>query len=68
MESCLTGDCGDLFKEVKALRRTKPSVAASIDGVNENVADYLKDIYSQLYNSVDEKQDLADLKIDIEKK
>ena len=68
LNSCLNGDCGDLFKEIKAIRRTKQVVATSIDGVNENVPDHFKDIYGKLYNSVDDVENMTRVSSEVEEK
>ena len=38
-----------------------------IDGVSENLPDHFKGIYEELYNRVDDKADVIDIKNDIEK-
>ena len=43
LDACLNGQ-GNLFKEVKAIRKTRKVVATSIDGVSENVPDHFKNI------------------------
>ena len=63
-----TGDCGNLFKEIKTLRKTTPVVATSIDGVQENVPEHFKDIYSTLYNSVDDVENMTKVTNDVEEK
>ena len=53
LDACLNGN-GDIFKEIKRLRASKPTVATSMDGVKNNIADHFKDIYSTLYNSLND--------------
>ena len=65
LDACLNGK-DDIYNEIKKLRKCKPTAATSIDGIKDNIPGHFRAIYSELYNSVDEKQDLADLKIDIE--
>jgi hypothetical protein len=36
LDECLIG-IGDLFREIKAIRRTKPKFADSMDGVTEDI-------------------------------
>ena len=43
MAACL-GEGGDLFKELKALRKAPPVVATSIDGVSTDVPNHFKNI------------------------
>ena len=50
LSACMGGG-GDLFKEIKALRKSDPVVATSIDGVTEDVPKYFGTKYSKLYNS-----------------
>ena len=57
VNACL-GEGGDLFTELKKLRKCPPVVASSIDGVTDQVADYFRDIYKGLYNSANDMDDL----------
>ena len=57
LSACL-GEGGDLFKEIKALRKAPPTVATSIDGELEDVPDHFGNIYSTLYNSADDATEL----------
>jgi hypothetical protein len=57
LSACL-GEGGDLFEEIKALRKAPAVVATSIDGVSENVPDHFGKIYSDLYNSADDATEL----------
>ena len=54
MLSACVGEGGDIFKEIKKLIKSTPSVATSIDGVSENLPEHFSAIYSQLYNSADD--------------
>jgi hypothetical protein len=58
LDACLNGN-GDLFKEVKAMRKTSTIFADSIDGVHDDVPNHFKQIYSKLYNSVEDAADVA---------
>ena len=64
LEVCVGGG-GALFKEVKALRRSPPVVATSIDGVTENVPDHFANLYSNLYNSADDTAEFERVHQDI---
>ena len=57
LNACL-GEGGDLFKEIKALRKSNAAVATSIDGVSANIPEHCGAIYSQLYNSADDSENL----------
>ena len=60
LDACLNGN-GDVFKEIKKMRKSAPIVASSMDGEKENVGEHFKDIYKDLYNSVDDKDDIANI-------
>ena len=60
LDACLNGN-GDLFKEIKKMRSSKPVVATSMDGEKQNVEDHFKHIYDNLYNSVDDKENMTEL-------
>ena len=57
LAACL-GVEGDLFQEIKALRKSPPVIATSIDGVSNNIPDHFGNIYSTLYNSADDATEL----------
>ena len=70
LEACLNqGEGGgDIFKEIKALRHSKQVVATSIDGKNEDIPGHFQTIYSQLYNSVNDAEDLARVSSEVDSK
>ena len=61
LDACLNGN-GDVFQEVKKIRQHKPPVAASMDGVKEDISGHFKGIYENLYNSVNDMDEMTDLK------
>ena len=61
IDACLNGN-GQLFKEIKKIRKHEANIALSIDGVNEDISDHFKGIYEQLYNSVDDVAKTTELK------
>ena len=67
LDACLNGN-GDLFKEIKSLRKTKPVCADSIDGEKEDIPGHFKNIYSNLYNSFDDAEDVALIREEVEAK
>ena len=67
LQACLNGE-GNIFTEIKAMRKTKKVVANSIDGVNENISEHFKDIYSDLFNSVEDAENMAKVSEIIENK
>ena len=60
LSACM-GEGGDLFKELKALRKSAPTVANSIDGVSDNVPGHFGSIYSKLYNSAADAHKLQEV-------
>ena len=67
LDSCLNGE-GDLFSEIKALRKSKQIVATSMDGVKENVKEHFKQKYDELYNSADDGLELLEVENETEAK
>ena len=65
LNACL-GQGGDLFKEIKAIRKSAPAVATSIDGVGDNIPEHFASIYSQLYNSADDTEKLKEVHARVE--
>ena len=65
LNACINGS-SDIFEEIKKLRRSKPVVATSMDGNKDDIPGHFKTIYSQLYNSVEDKEELLDLKENVE--
>jgi hypothetical protein len=63
--ACL-GEGGDLFQEIKKLRKTKRTAATSIDGEKENIAEHFGNIYSNLYNSADDEAEMETVKMKVE--
>ena len=53
LDACLNGE-GDLFKEIKTMRKTTTVIADKIDGVSEDIPNHFRSIYSDLYNSVED--------------
>ena len=67
LDACINGN-GDLFSEIKKMRNSEPLVANTMDGVKVGIADHFKNIYSALYNSVDDQEELANLYESVERK
>ena len=66
LDACINGS-SDIFEEIKKMRRSKPVVATSMDGKKDDIPGHFKTIYSQLYNSVDDHEDLQTLKESVER-
>ena len=65
LDACLNGGT-DLFSGIESLRKTKPAVASSMDGVNDNVKEVFKDKYEKLYNSTDDGAELLNVQAEVE--
>lgn len=65
LEACVSNN-GDLFKEIKRLRKTKPTNACSIDGQTSNIPHHFATKYESLYTSVNDKTNLDNLEIQME--
>ena len=58
LNACIYNN-GDIFKEIKDMRRVKPKNVDTIDGEKHNLPNHFKKIYETLYNSVDDAEDVA---------
>ena len=67
LDACINGN-GEIFSEIKKIRNHKNVVASSMDGQKDDIAGHFKGIYSDLYNSVDDMDNLFELKVEIENK
>ena len=65
LSACL-GEGGDLFEEIKKLRKTKRTVATSIDGEKDDIAGHFGSIYSELYNSAEDTAEMEAVKEEVE--
>ena len=65
LDACLNGN-GDLFKEIKSMRRTKPVCADQIDGVTEDLPGHFRSIYEELYNSVKDAHEVETISKEVE--
>ena len=57
LNSCVNGE-SDIFDEIRKLRKSDHISVASIDGVKDNVQEHFATIYKNLYNSVEDKEDV----------
>ena len=60
LNACL-GDGGNIFEEIKSMRKTSKDVASSIDGEKKNIANHFSSIYSKLYNSANDNEEMIDI-------
>ena len=60
------GEGSDVFKEIKTMRKTKQVVASTMDGEKEDIAGHFGQIYSTLYNSAEDEDEMERIKLKIE--
>ena len=65
LDACINGN-GDLFKEVKAMRKVKQKVADTIDGVTQDIPNHFGSIYKELYNCVEDGDEIIKISEEIE--
>ena len=58
LDACIN-DKGNIFKEIRKLRKTAPTVSSMIDGVTNNIETHFANVYEKLYNSIDDKENLT---------
>ena len=65
LDACINGN-GNIFTEIKKLRKSKPVVATCMDGVSKDIPGHFKNIFSDLYNSVNDKEELPNVMKEVE--
>ena len=60
LDSCINGK-GDIFSEIRKMRKAPAAVVNSVDGVTEDIPGHFASIYSRLYNSVNEESKLKSI-------
>ena len=60
LDACINGK-GDIYTEIRKMRKCPGTVVNAIDGVSSGIPDHFASIYSKLYNSVDKKDKLGRL-------
>ena len=58
LAACLLGN-GDLFKEIRKIGKSNPTVANVIGGVYDEIPSYFAGIYRNLYNSCNDGKDIS---------
>ena len=58
LDACIN-DKGDIFKEVRKMRKISPTVSSMIDGVTVNIETHFANVYDKLYNSIDDNENLT---------
>ena len=59
LQACLGNKDLDLFKLVKEMRKSEPTIACTIDGKTEEIPEHFADKYRELYNSVHDEEEIA---------
>ena len=60
LDACINNN-GDIFKEIRKIRKTPPDMSSMIDGVTRNIESHFAKVYEKLYNSVEDAEKLASL-------
>ena len=60
LSSCIEND-GNIFKEIKRMRKCHQTPPATIDDVSDDIPAYMAEKYKKLYNSVDDASKIAEL-------
>ena len=66
LNACLNGE-GDLFREIKTRRKVKTVHADKIDSVSEDIPNHFRSIYSDLYNSVNDGEEVQKISDEVDK-
>ena len=67
LNACLNGE-GDLFGQIKCLRKSQQSAVTSIDGVTDHVEEHFKSKYEELFNSAGDGVELLKVQKEAEEK
>ena len=65
LDACINGN-GNIFTEIKKFRQSKPVVATCMDGVSKDIPGHFKNIFSDLYNSANDKEELLNVMKEVE--
>ena len=61
LNACIT-DRGDIFKEIRKIRRAPPATSGNIDGVSCSIESHFATVYEKLFNSVDDAENLDEVR------
>ena len=67
LDTCING-IGDLFQEIKSMRKTKQKVVDTVDGVKGDIPNHFGNIYKELYNCVKDGDEVEKIKEEVENK
>ena len=57
LDACINGN-GDIFAEIRKLRKSKPPVATNMDGEKHDIPAHFKNIFEDIYNSANDQDEL----------
>ena len=66
LNACITNK-GDIFHELKKLRKVNDIVPTTIDGTKDNITGHFADVYERIYNSIDDKVEVAKIYFPVNK-
>jgi hypothetical protein len=58
LDACLNGD-GGLFQQIKLLRKSGQVVSTHMDGIKDDIPGHVKNIYSKLYNTHNDVEEMS---------
>jgi hypothetical protein len=67
LDACINGN-GDIFAEIKKLRKCKPTIATSMDGEKDDIPGHFKNIFKDIYNSANDQDELNEVMVEVENK
>ena len=67
LDACINGN-GDIFTEIKKLRKCRPTVATSMDGEKKDIPGHFKNIFEEIYNSANDQDELKEVLLEVESK
>ena len=67
LDACINGE-GDIFREIKSLRKSAVVVSSSVDGVQEDIQEHFKGIYSNLYNNHEDGEEIKGIEVEVNSK
>ena len=66
LNACITSE-GDIFHELKKLRKIKDTVPITIDGTKDNITGHFANVYERIYNSIDDEEEMAKIYLRVNK-
>ena len=67
LDACINGN-GDIFAEIKKLRKSKPMIATNMDGEKDDIPGHFQNIFKEIHNSANDQEELNEVMIEVESK